>query len=114
MIRSGEQALFEAALATGGVPKRPPRRRPRPGREPRVRTEEVRLYVREAYRPQHEGRAAMHPSVIAARAGLSTQTVYRVINQRPPYDGETMPLKIADALMVALDRSLDDLELVER
>lgn len=112
MIQSGEHALFEAATATGGL-RRPPRRVPK-HREPVVSTADVRRLVCEAHKPSQPGRVGLHPSVIASRAGLSKRTVYRVLNGHKPYDKSTMRLSIADRLLVAIDKSLDDVELIER
>lgn len=107
MIRSGEQALFEAAIRTASNV-----RAPREVVEPLVCTADVSDLLNTAFQPPH-GCQGLHPDVIASRAGVSKRTVYRVLNRTAPYDKPTMSLGTADRLLVAIDKSLNDVRLVK-
>lgn len=68
------------------------------GPEPRVLTEDVQRVLRRIIRPGDEDSGGSVAS-IAARAGVSTRTVYRVLNPEPGKD--TISLNLADELVLA-------------
>lgn len=78
------------------------------GPEPRVVTAAVQAVLREIIRPDDEdsGRSV---ALIAERAGVSTRTVYRVLNPGKRDDGEpaTISLDLADRLCRAADSHLN-------
>lgn len=59
--------------------------------------------------PKYEGLDGLEVPVIAQRAGVSTRTVYRALNPKKPY----MPLSTADRLLMAVERRLTDVRLVQ-
>lgn len=68
------------------------------GPEPRVLTKDVQAVLRRVIRPgQEDGGQAV--ALIAAKAGVSTRTVYRVLN--PDESKETISLTLADSLVLA-------------
>lgn len=68
------------------------------GPEPRVLTSDVQAVLRTVIRPGDED-AGVAVATIAAAAGVSTRTVYRVLN--PDEDKPTISLQLADRLCVA-------------
>lgn len=73
------------------------------GPEPRVLTEDVQAILRQKIRPGDED-AGESVALIAERAGVSTRTVYRVLN--PSESKETISLDLADDLVLAADSHL--------
>jgi hypothetical protein len=67
------------------------------GPEPRVMTSDVQAVLKAVVRPGKDDGAAV--SSIADRAGVSTRTVYRVLN--PDESKETISLDLADRLCLA-------------
>lgn len=67
------------------------------GPEPRVITEDVQRVLRQVIRPGEDDGAAV--ALIAARARVSTRTVYRVLS--PDESKETISLDLADRLCLA-------------
>lgn len=67
------------------------------GPEPRVITADVQAVLKRVIRPGEDDGAAV--SSIAERAGVSTRTVYRVLN--PSESKETISLDLADKLCMA-------------
>lgn len=67
------------------------------GPEPRVLTEDVQRVLRSVIRPGADDGAAV--ASIALRAGVSTRTVYRVLN--PDESKPTISLDLADRLCLA-------------
>lgn len=80
------------------------------GPEPRVLTADVQAILREKIRPGNED-AGESVALIAERAGVSTRTVYRVLN--PDESKPTISLGLADALCLAADSHLSHCRLVE-
>jgi hypothetical protein len=68
------------------------------GAEPRVLTEDVQRVLRRVIRPGEEDSGGSVAS-IAARAKVSTRTVYRVLNPEPGKD--SISLDLADELVLA-------------
>lgn len=68
------------------------------GPEPRILTEDVRAILREKIRPGDED-SGESVSLIAERAGVSTRTVYRVLN--PDEAKPDISLDLADRLCIA-------------
>lgn len=83
------------------------------GPEPRVLTHDVQAILRHIIRPDDEdsGRSV---ALIAERAGVSTRTVYRVLNPADREDGKlpTISLDLADKLCLAADSHLRYVRLV--
>lgn len=73
------------------------------GAEPRVVTEDVQRILRQVIRPGADD-AGASVATIAAKAMVSTRTVYRVLNPEP--DKLAIPLGLADKLAVAADSHL--------
>lgn len=75
--------------------------------EPAILAEDVQRVLKQAIRPgdPDEGEAV---SRIAARAGVSTRTVYRIL--KPDEDGGTMTLDLADRLVIAAGRQLSEID----
>lgn len=71
------------------------------GPEPRVLTSDVESILRRAIRPDEEGQGES-VSLIAEKAGISTRTVYRVLQQST----DTISLDLADRLCLAADSHL--------
>jgi AcrR family transcriptional regulator len=69
----------------------------------------VRQLVQAIIEPPHDALPSMSIHVVAERAGLSTRTVYRVLEGNKP----TLPLDTADRLLLAIDKHLDDVRLVQ-
>lgn len=67
------------------------------GPEPRVFTSDVQSVLHRVIRPDDDDGAAV--AVIAARAGVSPRTVYRVLN--PDDTKPTISLDLADKLCIA-------------
>lgn len=67
------------------------------GPEPRILTEDVQAVLRSVVRPGQDDGAAV--AMVAARAGVSPRTVYRVLN--PDESKLTISLDLADKLCVA-------------
>lgn len=67
------------------------------GPEPRVLTADVQAVLQTTIKPGQDDGAAV--ALIAERAGISTRTVYRVLN--PEETKETISLDLADRLCVA-------------
>lgn len=67
------------------------------GSEPRVLTEDVQSVLRTVVRPGEDGGEAV--AQIAGQAGVSTRTVYRVLN--PAESKRTISLDLADRLCLA-------------
>ena len=67
------------------------------GPEPRVLTEDVQRVLRRVIRPGEEDGGSV--VMIATRAGVSTRTVYRVLNPEPGKD--SIGLELADTLVLA-------------
>ncbi len=67
------------------------------GPEPRVRTSDVQAILQSVVRPDEDDGVSV--SLIASRAGVSTRTVYRVLN--PDEKKTTISLDLADRLCVA-------------
>lgn len=67
------------------------------GPEPRVLTSDVQEVLRRVIRPGEDDGAAV--TTIASAAGVSTRTVYRVLN--PDDSKSTVSLDLADSLCVA-------------
>ena len=80
------------------------------GPEPRVLTADVQAILRLKIRPGDED-AGESVALIAERAGVSTRTVYRVLN--PDESKPTISLGLADALCLAADSHLAHCRLVE-
>lgn len=85
------------------------------GPEPRVLTVDVRAILQEVVRPDSDdsGRSV---ALIAEKAGISTRTVYRVLNPEIP-DGKKLEdlsinLGLADALCLAADSHISYCRLV--
>lgn len=74
------------------------------GPEPRVLTEDVRDLLRRVVRPGDDD-SGESVSLIAEKAGVSTRTVYRVLNPAPTEDGRpaTISLDLADRLCLAAE-----------
>lgn len=71
------------------------------GPEPRVLTEDVQAILRRVVRPgEDDGGESV--SLIAEKAGISTRTVYRVLQRTT----ETISLDLADRLCLASDSHL--------
>lgn len=70
-----------------------------PGPEPRVLTEDVRAILRAVIRPDEDDGESV--ALIAAKANVSTRTVYRVLT--PPKDKVDISLSLADKLCRAAD-----------
>jgi hypothetical protein len=77
------------------------------GPEPRVFTSDVQTVLRHVIRPGEDDGAAV--ALIAERAGVSTRTVYRVLN--PDESKETISLDLADKLCVACGTHLSQCRL---
>lgn len=77
------------------------------GPEPRVLTEDVQAILRGIIRPGDDD-SGESVSLIAERAGVSTRTVYRVLNPTPRDDGQppTISMDLADRLCLAADSHL--------
>ena len=73
------------------------------GPEPRVLTADVQEILRRRIRPGDED-AGESVARIAERAGVSTRTVYRVLN--PAESKPTISLELADDLVMAADSHL--------
>ncbi len=67
------------------------------GEEPRAITADVQAILQDTIRPGQDDGSAV--ALIAERAGISTRTVYRVLN--PDEAKETIKLDLADRLCVA-------------
>lgn len=67
------------------------------GPEPRVIVTDVQGVLHRMVRPGEDDGAAV--ALVAERAGVSTRTVYRVLN--PDKDKETISLDLADRLCIA-------------
>lgn len=80
-----------------------------PGPEPRVLIQDVRKLLLAAVKPTSDA-GGESVALIAARAGVSTRTVYRILNPEP--GKETISLKQADALCVAADGHLSHCRLM--
>lgn len=100
-MKSAAQILFEAAVATGGIPA-----------EPRVSTDDVSAVLWRAVEPGHD-QAGLHASVIAHRAGCSKRTVQRVLYRTAPYDKDSMLLDVADRLLLAVGAHLSDVRVFD-
>jgi hypothetical protein len=78
------------------------------GPEPRVLTHDVKVILREIIRPDDEdsGRSV---ALIAERAGVSTRTIYRILNPAPRDDGQppSISLDLADRCMLACGAHLN-------
>lgn len=79
------------------------------GPEPRVLAEDVQAVLRSKIRPGLDD-AGESVSLVAARANVSTRTVYRVLNPSEPK--ETISLDLADRLCVAAEAHLSQCRLV--
>lgn len=66
------------------------------GPEPRVKAEDVQRTLRSVV-DRYGGDSGRSVALLAERAGVSTRTVYRVLQGDKP----TISLKLADALMLA-------------
>lgn len=73
------------------------------GPEPRVLTTDVQAVLRHKIRPDEDD-AGESVQLIAEKAGVSTRTVYRVLN--PNEDKRTINLDLADRLCLAADGHL--------
>lgn len=76
------------------------------GAEPRVKTVDVQEILKQAVRPGDDD-SGESVTLIAEKAGISTRTVYRVLNPEVP-EGKTLEdltinLGLADALCLAAD-----------
>jgi hypothetical protein len=69
------------------------------GPEPRVLTADVQEVLRRVVRPSDEEGGGEAVAMIAERAGVSTRTVYRVLN--PDESKPTISLDLADRLCIA-------------
>jgi hypothetical protein len=69
------------------------------GSEPRVLTEDVQAVLRKKVQPSDELGNGQAVGLIADRAGVSTRTVYRVLN--PDEAKVTISLDLADRLCIA-------------
>jgi hypothetical protein len=79
------------------------------GAEPRVVTEDVQQILRNVIRPgSEEGDASV--ALIAEKAGVSTRTVYRVLN--PDESKRTISLDLADRLCLAAGSHVSSCRLV--
>lgn len=87
--------------------KRPLRSIPNPTREPKVVTADLQRILMERVDPDEDGYMNVH--VVAERAGMSTRTVYRVLEGRKP----TTPLDTADRLLIAVGLNLHHVRLTE-
>lgn len=72
------------------------------GPEPRVLTEDVQAILRRVIRPSDDSGESV--TLIAAKAHVSTRTVYRVLN--PDESKQTISLELADNLCRAADSHL--------
>jgi AraC-like DNA-binding protein len=79
------------------------------GVEPRVLTVDVQEILRRVIRPDDED-AGKSVALIALRAGVSTRTVYRVLN--PQESKPTMEMRMADKLCLAAGAHLADCRIV--
>jgi DNA-binding phage protein len=70
------------------------------GPEPRVLTTDVQRLLQRVIRPGNDDDGAS-VALIAEKAGVSTRTVYRVLN--PDEDKPTISLDLADRLSLAAD-----------
>ena len=73
------------------------------GPEPKVVTLDVQAILRRYVKPDNED-AGESVTLVAEKAGVSTRTVYRVLNPKPdPKTGEVQPiaLSLADRLCLA-------------
>jgi hypothetical protein len=68
------------------------------GPEPRVLTEDVQGILQEVIKPGEDD-SGKSVALIAERAGVSTRTVYRVLNPEPGKD--SISLTLADSLVLA-------------
>lgn len=82
------------------------------GPEPRVLTEDVQTILRAKIRPDDED-SGESVALIAERAGVSTRTVYRVLNPARRDDGEPahISMDLADRLVLAAEAHLKDCRL---
>lgn len=78
------------------------------GPEPRVLTADVQAVLNRKIRPDAELGESV--ALVAARARVSTRTVYRVLN--PGESKETISLDLADRLCVAAESHLSSCRLV--
>jgi hypothetical protein len=69
------------------------------GSEPRVLTEDVQTILRKKVQPTEETGNGQAVGLIAEKAGVSTRTVYRVLN--PDEAKVTISLDLADRLCIA-------------
>lgn len=79
-------------------------------REPTVLTKDIQRVLRQVVRPDSpDGGEAV--ARVAERARTSTRTVYRTLNPPPPKNGvpHTIPLDLADRLVLACDRQLAEI-----
>lgn len=72
------------------------------GPEPRVLTASVQSILRQVIRPDDED-TGKSVALIAERAGVSTRTIYRILNPAPTLDGRppTINLSLADRCVLA-------------
>lgn len=78
------------------------------GPEPRVVTADVQRILEDVVRPKEEDGAAVE--LIAARAGVSTRTVYRVL--KPEEYRADMGLDLADRLCLAAGSHIKNCRLI--
>lgn len=79
------------------------------GPEPRVLTEDVQRILNSVIRPDNDDEGAS-VALIAEKAGVSTRTVYRVLN--PVEAKPSISLSLADALCLAAESHLKYCHLV--
>lgn len=72
------------------------------GPEPRVLTKDVQAILRRVVRPGDDD-SGESVSLIAHKAGVSTRTIYRILN---PQDSESISLDLADRCVLAADSHL--------
>lgn len=83
------------------------------GPEPKVVTADVQAILTRVVRPNTDD-AGESVTLIAEKAGVSTRTVYRVLNPAKPKDGEVpgISLSLADRLCLAAEGHLAHCRLV--
>lgn len=86
------------------------RERARHPRSLRACTKHLAAHIKAALYPRYEGQFPMPVEVLAERAGVSVRSIYRIIelDAKP-----TQTLHLADRVMLALDKPLEELHLVD-
>lgn len=79
------------------------------GPEPKVVTEDVQRILARVVKPDNDD-AGESVTLIAQKAGVSTRTVYRVLNPAPDHPG--ISLSLADRLCLAAEGHLSHCRLV--